>query len=103
MAPIGFRSIALRSNRRPFSAACVGRMAFAIPPPRFVSTSSRSELRNVSVFSAKGSGVERGCGAGAAVGDGNGRTLGAGATLAEAIAGEAFGELFAGGKECVVM
>ena len=47
--------------------------------------------------------MERGCGAGAAVGDGNGRALGAGATLAEAIAGEAFGELFAGGKECVVM
>jgi len=60
-------------------------------------------LRNVSVFSTKGTGVERGCGDGVAVGDGKESALGAGATLAGAIGWDVFGELLAGGKECVVM
>jgi hypothetical protein len=47
--------------------------------------------------------VERGWGAGVAVGVGNGSALGAGATLVGAIGWEAFGELFGAGKECVVM
>ena len=57
IAPIGMPLPGFNLTLAPLSTVCPGRVASLIPPPRLVSKSSRSELRRISVFSAKETGV----------------------------------------------